>query len=206
MCPGCLQRELRLPWDDRVEVGVLRAWWRTSVRMMGSPKETLAHAQRPDSLGGSVLYALLSTLVGSAPSWLSCVGVSLLVTFVSTFELPDRSRPSTIVTGFGLLTLMAVFSAVTSEAVSVFIEHGVLLASGARPRLSTTVRAHALSMSPYLVGLVPFCGALICPLWAVALRVAAFKSLHGVATGPAVLAAVVPLLVLVALALVPFLI
>ena len=174
--------------------------------MLGSPEKTLGHAQRPDSPGGSVLFALLSTLAGSAPSLVFCFGSSLLVTAISKFDMPDRSPPTVAALGLGAITVFTLLSAVVSEVVSVFIEHGVLQLSGARPRFATTLRAHALSMSPYLVGLVPFCGALICPFWAVALRVSAFKALHGTTTGPAVLAAVLPLLLIIGLSVLPFLI
>lgn len=206
MCPNCLAREFRLPWDDRLEIGAVRAWWRTSVRMMGSPDKTLAHARRPDSAAGSLVFALFSTLVGSAPSWLFCVGGSLLAALISKIEMPDKSPTSVAALGFATMTILALAAAIAGEVVSVCLEHVLLLLSGARPRFSTTLRAHALSMSPYLVGLMPFCGALICPFWAVALRVSAFKALHDTTTGRAVLAAVTPLLLLIALSVVPFLI
>ncbi|MGV3624626.1 MAG: YIP1 family protein [Archangium sp.] len=174
--------------------------------MLGSPDKTLEHARQPDGAAGSLLYACFSALVGSAPTWVFCFGGSLLVTIASRVSVPDASRPSTAAAGFAVLTVMTVAFAFLSEGISLCVEHALLMLGGTRPRFETTLRAHALSMSPYLLGLVPFCGALVCPLWAVALRVMAFQKMHGVGTGVAVLAASVPLVLLISLSVLPFLI
>lgn len=197
LCLPCLERELRLPWDDRLDLGVVRAWWRTSLRMMASPAKTLAHAGRPDTIGGSALYALFSTLVASGPTWFLCLGGSMVVTLMTRARLSDGAPPTlNTLIGFAVMTVASLVLVTGSELVFLGLEHVVLVLSGSKPRsFSTTCRAHALSLSPYLLGLFPFCGAVVSQLWVLGLRVATLRALHGVSTARAVGAALLPPLV-----------
>ena len=77
------------------------------------------------------------------------------------------------------------------------LEHVALMALGAQPRsYSVTVRASALSMGPYLLGLLPFCSLYVYPLWAVVLRIIALMSLHKTTAGKATAAVLLPIVLL----------
>jgi hypothetical protein len=77
------------------------------------------------------------------------------------------------------------------------IDHLGLMLLGAKPKSYTvTVRANALSMGPYLVGLVPFCGFYVFFLWALVLRIIAIMYLHKTTAGRATAAVLLPVVLL----------
>jgi hypothetical protein len=59
-----------------------------------------------------------------------------------------------------------------------------------------TVRAHALSMGPYLLGLLPLCSLYVFPIWAIVLRIIANMHLHKTTAGKATAAVLLPMVLL----------
>ncbi|MDP3156998.1 MAG: YIP1 family protein [Archangium sp.] len=77
------------------------------------------------------------------------------------------------------------------------IEHLALRMLGAEPKSFTvTVRAYALGMSAYLLGVIPFCSFYVFPVWAIVLRIIAVMHLHKTTAGKASAAVLLPVLVL----------
>ncbi|HEY0881682.1 MAG TPA: hypothetical protein VGD87_09135, partial [Archangium sp.] len=115
LCSACINRVQALPWDEREQLGLWRAWWRTSVMMISSPGQTLANAPPDASFGSSMLFAFLSSLVGFGPTFASYVlvlGPMLLLFGKDTAGL--RGVEGAIIAGvvvgyaFALLFLQAV--------------------------------------------------------------------------------------------------
>ena len=76
------------------------------------------------------------------------------------------------------------------------IELAVLRLSGVRHAgYAQAVRAHALSMASYVVGVIPFCSFYVFPIYALVLRIFAIQRLQKVSTGQAAASALVPLAV-----------
>src|SRR5262245_52082175 len=69
-CVDCRSRSQPLPWDQREQLGLLRAWFKTCTQLMAAPQATLAMAQREGSLGSSLLFVLVSSLAGFATTLL----------------------------------------------------------------------------------------------------------------------------------------
>ena len=77
------------------------------------------------------------------------------------------------------------------------LDHLALMILGAQPRSFTvTVRANALAMGPYLVGLLPGCSWYVFPLWWMVLRIIANMYLHKTTAGKATAAVLLPLFLL----------
>ena len=74
------------------------------------------------------------------------------------------------------------------------LDHLMLMLLGANPRPYTvSVRAQALSMGPYLLGLIPVCGMYVFPLWSMVLRIVALMHFHKTSAGKATVAVLAPL-------------
>lgn len=199
LCDDCAARAAVLPWDERETLGTWRAWWRTSVMMISSPGQTLESATPEGPLGSSMLFALLSTLVGYLPSFILMFGVAGLgigFTFMKAAKPAGAEALLVVAILAGELVGLLVFQ-VVFVLVWALLDHVMLMILGAQPRrFEVTVRANALSMGPMLLGLVPVCGFYVFPIWALVLRIIALMHLHRTTAGKAVLAVLVPIAVL----------
>lgn len=197
LCAQCLSRVGTLPWDERDTLGLWRAWWRTSVQMISSPSQALSTAEPDAPLGSSIVFALLSTVVGFAPTLLAYAVVLVPVMLMG-------SRKEALGAGAWLVPVIAVFYAVMLVGMQIGsvlffagLDHLGLMLLGARPKsYSVTVRAYALSMGPYLLGLLPLCSLYVFPLWSVVLRIIANMHLHKTTAGKASAAVLVPIFLL----------
>jgi hypothetical protein len=185
LCRACLKRQRPdlLPWDRRHEEGVVRAYWRTSVQLIQSPAATFGRIRPDGSLAGSFGYALLSNLVGLLTTGL--LYALLLAGFgLAASQEPEGDPGPALALGMGAATLaffwlLGPLVGAGLTIVNAALDHLVLKLVGASPGPWTvTMRGAALSMAPYLVGLVPLCGLYLFPLWALVLRVFAYRGLH----------------------------
>ncbi len=199
LCTLCLNRVSKLPWDERETLGLWRAWWRTSVMMISNPGLSLSTAEPDAPLGSSVLFALLSTCVGFGPTLVTYV----LVLFPAMALSGQRFGATQLASGFGIGLLVVLFYVgllVAFQLGSLLfvagLDHLGLMLLGAQPKsYSVTVRASALGMGPYLLGLIPFCSIYVFPLWSVVLRIIANMHLHKTTAGKATAAVLLPMLV-----------
>lgn len=199
LCAECLERAGALPWDERDTLGLWRAWWRTCVKLISTPGSTLEYARAEGPLGGSVLFTLLSTVAGFGPTVLLylLVFVPMMLLGVSKSEAVPALSGVFIGVGAVVYVVMLLAMQVVSVLVLGGLDHLMLHLLGAQPKsYEVSVRANALALGPALIGLVPFCGLYVWPLWALVLRVIALMSLHKTTAGKAVLAVLVPAVVL----------
>ncbi len=197
LCADCLGRVGQLPWDERESLGMWRAWWRTSVLIISSPGQALSTAEPDAPLGSSLLFVLLSTVVGYGPSMFGYLVALVPMLLLSA----KKGSPAEGLWVVPLGTLVwAVFLLALQVGLSLFLsalDHLGLMLLGARPKsYSVTVRAYALSMGPYLLGLLPLCSLYVFPLWSVVLRIIANMSLHKTTAGKATAAVLLPIFLL----------
>lgn len=194
-CTACRQLS-SLPWDDRETLGVWRAWWRTSVRMISAPYQTLRSAQPDAPLGSSIFFAMLSAIVGLTPTMLFAAPYSWFVNRAGAGDdLASAQLGRAIGSVLGVLLAVAFMLAYHLGALFIFsaLEHLALAAVGGQPKsFSVTVRAHALAMGCYLIGLFPLCSFYVYPVWAMVLRVFGMNVLHRTTPGRATAAVLLP--------------
>lgn len=200
LCSACLNRVQALPWDEREQLGLWRAWWRTSVQMISNPGQTLATAPPDASFGSSMLYAFLSSIVGFGPTfglYLLVLGPILLIAGESA-EKPMALAGGAMIYGIMVGYLFALlFMQSVGTLFSAGLDHLALMLLGANPKSFTvSLRASALSTGPYLVGLVPACSFYVFPLWSLVLRIFALKAFHQTTGGKATAAVLIPIVVL----------
>lgn len=200
LCPTCSSRLAVLPWDERETLGMWRAWWRTSVQLISNPGQTLSSANPEGSLGSSLLFSVLSLVVGYGPTFALYALAMIPMALLGRGELgKEFGGFSPLIVPLVMIiygVLLIVFQ-VAGVLIWAGIDHVALMLVGARPKSYTvTVRANALSMGPYLVGLVPFCGFYVFFLWALVLRIIANMHLHKTTAGKATAAVLVPVALL----------
>jgi hypothetical protein len=197
LCAACQQRQAVLPWDERETLGLWRAWWRTSVLMISSPTQTLQDASPDGAVGSSATFAGLSTLAGVGTT-MAIQGVSMIGILAAAAVGKGGSVASGLGGAVGMVFALAMtfFFFFGSVFINSGLDHLMLMLLGANPRsYSVTLRAQALSMGPYLVGLVPICGFYVFPIWSLVLRILALMHLHKTTAGKATLAVLVPVIV-----------
>lgn len=194
LCEKCLNLASKIPWDERESLGMWRAWWRTSVLMISSPGQTLATAEPDAPLGSSMLFALVSTMVGWLPTILMTIPGVLLARLTAPDEKGGLFFAFGIAVGsvliYGFMILVWQLGALLFLSA---LDHLGLMLLGSNPKsLTVTVRAHALSTGTYLVGLLPVCSVYVFPLWSLVLRIIGLMSFHKTTAGKATAAVLIP--------------
>jgi hypothetical protein len=194
MCTKCFVVVAKLPWDERDSIGLWRAWWRTAVAVISAPNDTLRIAEPDAPVGSSIMFALLSTLVGYLPTVALALPVALLTERKESLGIPGLLGGA-IAAVFVLLFYGAVLLAFELGSLIVVsgLEHFALMMLGTHKSYSVTLRAHSLGTSAYLAGILPGCGVYVHPLWSIVLRIFALMHLHKTSGGQAAAGVLLPI-------------
>jgi hypothetical protein len=205
VCTSCAAREPveLLPWDRRQELGVFKAYWKTCWLLIQYPNKTLSAAPQEGSFGGSVLFALVSSYCALLTTMLvyAVVMTSLMGPLMDAAahaggqahkaaDQPPTWIFTLVFLAYGLIG--PVFMVGGMILISLVDHLALKLVGGANATWSVTFRAHALSTGPYIIGLIPLCGLQVAPIWALVLRVFAYRGLHRTTTGKAAFGALAP--------------
>jgi hypothetical protein len=200
LCPACVARVSvsQLPWDYREELGWVRAWIKSMGAILLRPGVTFSTAKPEGDVGGSLLFSFVAWLVALVPSFVvfALIGALIPSFFGSSGDSPKFR--AVLLGSFGVMflamVLLAVFGMI-STIIMAALDHLVLLMFGKPKGFDTTLRGAALSMAPYVLGLIPICGLYVAPVWALIARIFAYKGMHRMSAGMAVLGALaVPIL------------
>ncbi|QRK09655.1 YIP1 family protein [Archangium violaceum] len=191
VCEACAAREpnLPMPWDEREELGTLKAFWKTCVTVLLRP-ETFSRARSEGSASSSLLFVLLCSLPPFFVTGLTYLGMFILMP--AMFPLPQKEGQPEVpfaLMGMGMFVASILLGPVMLVAMTVInagIDHLVLRMGNVTRGFQVTLRAHALSQAPWVLGVVPFIGAQVAPFWALVARVFAYRGLHRTTWGVAV--------------------
>jgi len=211
LCTTCDAREgaADLPWDLRAKLGTVSGFVKTCWAIVWHPGRTLDRAPPQGSMGSSLWFVVLAQIT----TWLatgllySAVGIAFLGAYLFGADQNEKTLTSATTVGItvAFIALMVVMVIAMGLAVALVLsglDHLVLKLIGAEPRsYSVTLRAHALSMAPCIAGIVPICGIYAVPVWAVIVRVFAYRGLHRISTGKAAAGALLVPGVVVALSM-----
>lgn len=203
LCRRCeaAGQKVSLPWDRRDELGMMRAWWQTSMKLLASPTATLAQAPREGSVGSSLLFASISNLAGMATT---AALYAVVLGGVFAFALKGEDNPlgkvgvaggvGIVAGGFlGYLILAVVAGAMGLLLMSALDQLALRLVKADPAPWPVTLRAGALSMAPYVIGLIPLCGLYVFPIWSLVLKVFAYRAMHRTTGGKAAAGALLPM-------------
>jgi hypothetical protein len=184
-----------LPWDDRQQRGILRAFFDTLVMVLTKPAEAFTAMKREGGLGEPLIYAIIGGSVGGV--------IYFLYNFLlgSAHMLGSHENPMMQMMGGGIRPLFFIILVPLFVTIATFIGSGIfhlclMIVGGAKQPFETTFRVVCFaggSANPLLV--IPICGGLIGGIWKIVLYCIGFARAHETDTGRAVLAVLLPLIV-----------
>ncbi len=182
-----------LPWDQRGELGLFKAFIETLQIVLGRPADAFMAMKREGGLGEPLLYALIGGTLGTVANFVYRFGLQAVVGGSSMGGSSGR---------FGAVGMLAmiIFSPLLVLLV-LFLTAGLIhvclmLVGGARQSFETTFRVvcfTAGSVNPLQV--VPFCGGFVAGVWGLVLYCLGLARAHETDTGRAVLAVFLPLVI-----------
>ncbi len=196
LCVTCDAREgaREVPWDQRQRLGTISAFARTCWAIVTHPVATLDRATPEGSVGSSIGFAVLADLTTGLTTGLLYAAVGMVAIGAAAFGADQSEKPFAPVAALGIslgmgiffLTFILVFG-LGAMLISSLLDHAVMRMMGAQTRsFQVTLRAHALSLAPCVAGLVPVCGLYVVPVWALVVRIFAYRGMHRISTGQAV--------------------
>lgn len=190
------------PWEQRTELGLVKAAWETVKAVLLDPTTTFANMKREGGLGSPLLYVVLLGSVGGI------AGLAYNLVFnlgTQSFIPPEmRQQQSNIPFAAGMTVGMFVIFAVFMPALivlGVLIGAGILhlslmICGGAKQSFETTLRTYCYSHgSASVLQIVPICGALVGGIWGLVCLCIGLSKTHEIGVGRAVLAVLLPAII-----------
>ncbi len=196
------------PWDQRQELGFVRAWWETFKMTLVRPGE-LFRSHQGTSSADAWIFAVTSLYVGFIPMMLLHFVVFFLLATAVTGMAGAGGAPIVPV-GFsmGLTAVFYLIGAVVYPLVIPFVAGGLsaltiqlalLALAPNRKSLGHTFRTALLSYGPFALCAVPFCGSSVAGVWQIVTLIIGVKEVHGISGWRAAFAVLWPLVCLLAI-------
>jgi hypothetical protein len=191
LCTACVARATtsQLPWDYREELGWARAWFKSVTAILLRPTATFTTAKAEGDVGGSLLFMAISWFVGCFTTFAAFALVgALLPSFIGKSK-DAGSIGAVIATTYVAMAFVVPLFGVAGTLLMTALEHLVMMMFGKPRGFETSLRAAALSLAPYALGVIPVCSLYVAPIWVLVVKVFAYKGLHRTTIGVAALGA-----------------
>jgi hypothetical protein len=189
LCSACVARAetSQLPWDYREDLGWVKAWFKSLGPLLLRPGATFATARPDGDVGGSILFTIVAWFITFFPTFMIFAAFgAMLPSFMGDGNKSDVPIGAILAGSYGLMALIMPIFGLVFTILMTGLEHLVMMMLGKPRGFDTTLRGAALSMAPYILGVIPICGLYIAPFWSLVLKVFAYKALHRTTTGVAV--------------------
>ena len=186
-----------LPWENRQQIGLVKAWLDTVSLLIAKPSEAFT-MMRPE---GGMMDPLLFGLIGS------CAGAVVSILFQTLMQsIPGFGGGSNDlfrslgVSHVGFMVIYAVLSPLL-VVMGLFIGSAILhlclmLVGGANRPFETTFRVVCFTAgSANLFSMIPMCGGFIALVYSIVLECIGLSRAHQTTTGKALMAIFLPLIV-----------
>jgi hypothetical protein len=184
------------PWESGG--GFIGAFFRTTQEVLFSPSRFFKKISSGEGYWAPLIYALITGIIGQGAAifWLWLLAAQ----FVSMERLPFQ---------YSISILQIIVPLPFQEAIAIFVGSGIIhlclmIVRGNHGGYKTTFRGIAYSFSAYLFGIIPFIGLFIGGIYAVILTIIGLREGHGISTGKAVLAVLLPVIVIFGLIVIAF--
>ena len=176
------------PWESGE--GFIRAFYRTMKESLFSPTLFFRKVSSGEGYWAPLIYGLIAGIVGNGFAifwvWL------FLAQYIPVDRLPIQ---------YGFSVFQLIFPLPFQLAIAILIGSGVvhlclMIVGGNNHGYRTTFRAVSYSYSGYLFGIIPFIGPLIGNIYTFVLTIIGVREGHGISTGKAVLAVLLPAIVI----------
>jgi hypothetical protein len=177
------------PWEDMEQLGFIKAFLTTLREVLFSP--TRFYSRMPTSRGfmNPMIFALILGVLG---------GVFGLL-WQQAFIPPPEQLPGGAIFLVGITIALPLVVLVILFLGSAITHLCLMVVGGNRRGFEATFRVIAYSWATYVFTVVPFVGGFIIPIYALALEIIGLRESHGIGSGRAALAALLPLIVMAAL-------
>jgi hypothetical protein len=185
-----------LPWENRQQLGLVKAWLDTVVLLITKPGEAFK-MMRPE---GGLMDPLLFGLIGG------CAGSLVSILFQGLMQsIPGFASRTDVFNLFGLshLAFIIIYAVLSPLLVLVGLFLGgailhlcLMLVGGANRSFETTFRVVCYAGgAANLFSMIPMCGGLVAAVYQVVLNCIGFTEAHQTTTGKALMAIFLPLIV-----------
>lgn len=177
-----------VPWESGE--GFFQAFFKTVKESLFSPTSFFKKISFGEGYWSPLIYGLITGIIGNGFSifwfWL------FMAQFIPPGRLPFH---------YGLSILQVIIPLPFQQALAIFIGSAILhlclmIVRGNHHGYKTTFRAVSYSYSAYLFGIIPFIGLIVGGIYTLILTIIGVKEGHGVSTGKAVLAVLLPVIVI----------
>jgi hypothetical protein len=200
--PPSLVLEASLPsWEQRSEQGFFTAFGNTAKEVLLEPGPTFARMKESGGFMTPFLYMLISTGLGVFLSFAVQFGLQIVMGSIAASQNPEISRAladsgATMGFIFGFLLALPIFLFLGSFIGSAIWHVSLMLLGGATKPYEATYRVYCyVTGSSTLVSMVPCCGGLAAIVWKIVSGAIGLSKVHGISTGKAVAAILLPMIV-----------
>ncbi len=178
-----------VPWEDRAQIGRLRAWWRTTVAVTTKPAHFFDRMDPTSHMGAAFSYGFIGVLLTiSAQSLLMLLtlgGMGVLFVIIGLANSSSQSGPPALMGlgmfGYALVLVIGSFVAVIlGYLIITLMQHMTLRIFGAGKEhgLTATLKVACYALGTGWCGLVPYMGQYLHPFWWTALMVVGTAKVH----------------------------
>ena len=183
------------PWESGE--GFITAFFSTTYGVLFSPSSLFRKVANGSGYWSPLLYGLIAGIIG--------VGVSFLWFYLILARFLPIEKFLPLHSSYYLLSFLLPLP--FQYALNLLVESAVthlclIIVAGNKNRFQATFRAVAYSFGAYLFGIVPLIGFFIGGLYQVVLVIVGVREGHGISTGRAILAVLLPLIVLIGLGII----
>ncbi|MFK7989008.1 MAG: hypothetical protein AB8I08_23525 [Sandaracinaceae bacterium] len=189
-----------VPWEQRKEIGRIRAFWETTKLASRSPTRFFRTPTTVPSVMSAVGHAMLTSTIGLIISYLMAGGLVVLSGGAAALMLPGpQAEPlGAIMAGYGcfimglspLALLAGPANALFGVVYAAAAAHGTLALGGkATAKFEDTLRAVSYANAPYLWQWIPLAG-IGSFFWMVGVELIAIRETHGCGSDWAALAVI----------------
>lgn len=183
-------------WDD--DGPFFSRLWNTFVATMFHPGTFFSETPTDAGIGKPLLYSLIVGSIGMVSAFIwQLAFLALEVPFFS----PPQNEMSPMMPALFTPLILAVWAVLSPILIIIwsFIYSGILhlalmMVKGNEQGFEATYRTVAYSTSTYLFNLIPFCGGIIGGIWQIVITIIGLKETHGISTGKAVVAWILPII------------
>jgi len=195
-------------WEQRESLGLLKAIWETIVAVLTRPSHTFSTMRREGGLGSPLLFLLLTAGIGGAIGQLwqlvfqGAMMSALLPLQGGAGGPPNPAGINPAVFGMNMgMQVAFIFAVPLFVIIGSFINAAIVhlalrLFGGANQPFETTMRAICFtSGAGGAFNLIPICGGMIGPIWALVVLCIGLGKAHDTSTEKGVAAVLVPMVV-----------
>lgn len=177
-------------WDD--EGPFFSRLWNTFVSSVFHPSTFFNQTPTDAGIGKPLLYAIIVGSIGT-------IAVNFwLIMLIPMFPQPPGNMamfPTLSISIFFQILMAPIQVIIYSFIYTAILHLSLMIIKGNEQGFEATYRTVTYSMSTYWFNLIPFClGAPVGAIWQIVLTIIGLKETHGISTGKAVVAWILPII------------